>query len=49
MKNDDKKVMATNFDSLVDNDQASITTKSLAYTLLSDAHLIKKLAHFDRE
>lgn len=33
----------------VDSDQASITTGKPAYTLLQDAHLVEKLAHFNRE
>ncbi|MDF2606765.1 MAG: catalase, partial [Bacillales bacterium] len=34
----------------VSNDQASITTGATSgYTLMQDAHLTEKLAHFNRE
>lgn len=45
----DKKRMTTNQGIPVDNDQASITTQNEHMTLLSDTHLVEKLAHFDRE
>ncbi|MDR2884512.1 MAG: catalase [Deferribacteraceae bacterium] len=45
----DKKVLTTNLGTPIDNDQASITTESPAFSLLSDVHLVEKLAHFDRE
>ncbi len=48
MKNTDKK-MTTNQGAPVDNDQASVTTQNPHLTLLSDTHLVEKLAHFDRE
>ncbi len=44
-----KKQLTTNQGSPVNNDQASITTGSTGYTLLSDTHTVEKLAHFDRE
>lgn len=43
------KRMTTNQGIPVDNDQASITTENQHMTLLSDTHLVEKLAHFDRE
>lgn len=43
------KRMTTNQGIPVDNDQASITTQNEHMTLLSDTHLVEKLAHFDRE
>ncbi|NDV79074.1 catalase [Dysgonomonas sp. 511] len=43
------KRMTTNQGIPVDNDQASITTQNQHLTLLSDTHLVEKLAHFDRE
>lgn len=49
MKEDEKKVLTTNHGAPVDNDQASITTQKPTMTLLSDTHVIEKLAHFDRE
>ncbi|MEN9919784.1 MAG: hypothetical protein RL662_2220 [Bacteroidota bacterium] len=49
MENKDKKVLTTNLGAPVDNDQASITGQKATMTLLSDSHLIEKLAHFDRE
>ncbi|MFV0419493.1 MAG: catalase [Dysgonomonas sp.] len=44
-----KNRMTTNQGIPVDNDQASITTDNQHMTLLSDTHLVEKLAHFDRE
>lgn len=44
-----KKTLTTNQGSPVDNDQASITAQNPTMTLLSDTHMIEKLAHFDRE
>ncbi len=41
--------MTTNQGIPVDNDQASLTTQNPHLTLLSDVHLVEKLAHFDRE
>lgn len=50
MKEEEKnKTLTTNQGSPVDNDQASITTQNPTMTLLSDTHMIEKLAHFDRE
>lgn len=49
MKEDEKKTLTTNNGAPVDNDQASITTQKPTMTLLSDTHVIEKLAHFDRE
>lgn len=46
---EEKKIMTTSSGNPVDNDQASITTKSPTMTLLSDVHTLEKLAHFDRE
>ncbi|MDH6354549.1 catalase [Dysgonomonas sp. PH5-45] len=46
---ENKKRMTTNQGIPVDNDQASITTQKEHLTLLSDTHLVEKLAHFDRE
>jgi len=47
---DEKKIMTTNSGNPVDNDQASITTQGRhPMTLLSDVHVVEKLAHFDRE
>ncbi len=43
------KRMTTNQGIPVDNDQASVTTEKQHMTLLSDTHLVEKLAHFDRE
>ncbi|MDR1653225.1 MAG: catalase [Prevotellaceae bacterium] len=43
-----KKRMTTGTGIPVDSDQASRTTGN-GYTLLSDTHLVEKLAHFDRE
>ncbi len=48
-KTDGEKIMTTNQGTPVDNDQASITTGNPTFTLLSDTHLVEKLAHFDRE
>jgi catalase len=45
---EEKKTMTTNQGIPVDNDQASRTTGN-NWTLLSDTHLVEKLAHFDRE
>ncbi len=47
-ESEEKKVLTNNLGAPVDNDQASITTSN-NITLLSDTHLIEKLAHFDRE
>lgn len=45
-----KKKYTTNKGIPVPNDQASITTgKGASYTMLEDAHLTEKLAHFGRE
>ncbi len=44
-----KQILTTNQGNPVSNDQASITTGNPSYTLVSDVHLIEKLAHFDRE
>ncbi len=49
MEDQVKKVLTTNQGMPVDNDQASITTQNPTMTLLSDVHLVEKLAHFDRE
>ncbi len=49
MVDSNKKKLTTNFGVPVADDQNSITTGSPHYTLLSDTHLIEKLAHFDRE
>ena len=49
MKENNKKYLTTNNGNPVDNDQASITAQKPAYTLLSDVHLLEKIAHFDRE
>lgn len=46
---DEKKKMTTNLGIPIDNDQASQTTGNPSMTLLSDTHLVEKLAHFDRE
>ncbi len=46
---DTNKRMTTNQGAPVDSDQASITTQDPHLTLLSDTHLVEKLAHFDRE
>ncbi|MFV0332379.1 MAG: catalase [Dysgonomonas sp.] len=46
---ENKKRMTTNQGIPVDNDQASMTTQNPNLTLLSDTHLVEKLAHFDRE
>ena len=44
------KTMTTNQGKPIDSDQASITTGSPhTMTLLSDVHMIEKIAHFDRE
>lgn len=43
------KRMTTNMGIPVDSDQASISTQNPNLTLLSDTHLVDKLAHFDRE
>lgn len=44
-----KKRMTNNQGIPIDNDQASMTTQNPNLTLLSDTHLVEKLAHFDRE
>ncbi len=44
-----KNLLTTNQGKPVDNDQASLTTGNPTYTLMSDTHLVEKLAHFDRE
>ncbi len=49
MKDPGKKILTTNQGTPVDNDQASITAQSPTMTLLSDVHMVEKLAHFDRE
>ncbi|MDR3062462.1 MAG: catalase, partial [Dysgonamonadaceae bacterium] len=46
---DTSKRMTTNQGVPVDSDQASITTQDPHFTLMSDTHLVEKLAHFDRE
>ncbi|MDU1904929.1 MAG: catalase [Dysgonomonas sp.] len=49
MEDKNKKIFTTNTGNPVDNDQASITTQKPTMTLLSDVHMVEKLAHFDRE
>ncbi|HWR08435.1 catalase [Sporomusa sp.] len=49
MSDKEQKVLTTNLGNPVFHDQDSITTENPRYTLLSDTHLIEKLAHFDRE
>lgn len=49
MENNKEKMFTLNNGSPVDNDQASITTGKPTFNLLSDVHVIEKLAHFDRE
>ena len=45
-----KHTLTTSVGSPVSNDQASLTTGPReGYTLMQDAHLMEKLAHFDRE
>jgi catalase len=47
---DKKKTLTTAKGIPVSNDQASVTTGSASgYTLMQDAHLTEKLAHFNRE
>lgn len=43
------KKMTTNTGAPLDGDQASLTTENPHLTLMSDTHLLEKLAHFDRE
>lgn len=49
MKVNENKMLTLNNGSPVDNDQASITTEKPTINLLSDIHVVEKLAHFDRE
>ncbi len=49
MEEKSKKILTTNQGNPVDSDQASITTQKPTMTLLSDVHMVEKLAHFDRE
>lgn len=49
MEENDKKVFTTVTGNPVDNDQASVTTGKPAMVLVSDVHVMEKLAHFDRE
>jgi len=50
MKKERSKNLTTSAGIPVDNDQASITTGAVSgYTLMQDAHLTEKLAHFNRE
>ncbi len=49
MKDESKKKLTTASGSPVDNDQASVTTGNPTMALVSDVHVMEKLAHFDRE
>lgn len=49
MEDKKQKMMTTNTGNPVDNDQASITTQKPTMALLSDVHMVEKIAHFDRE
>lgn len=46
---DKKKILTTSFGMPVENDLSSVTAGPKGPTLLQDAHLVEKLAHFDRE
>ena len=45
----DKKTLANNFGTPIDDDQNTLTVGERGPALLQDIHLIEKLAHFDRE
>ncbi|MBW1767585.1 MAG: catalase, partial [Deltaproteobacteria bacterium] len=46
---DDKKTLTTAFGIPVGNDLNSITAGDRGPILMQDAHLLEKVAHFDRE
>jgi catalase len=49
MEDESKKKLTAASGNPVDNDQASVTTGDPTMALVSDVHVMEKLAHFDRE